>query len=105
VDVIEIPFPSKEFVYVRNIRAFAADAPDSATDPTTLTVRAAVTNVHNEPTEADWQPATWANSTDVRFLFSPTDLELKVDNYYLVWLDVEGSSEEPARPIVYVKIT
>lgn len=106
-----IPRASREMVYVRKVRAFDADSPDAATDPTTLDVQVGL-SVDSKTEPATWLDAGWvpdsydpaAGTADVRYLLDPTALELAVRRWIL-WVHIVGAIEEPKRPVGPLPIT
>lgn len=93
-----IPAVSRELLYIRNVQAFDADSPDSATDPTTLPVQVAFM-LTGEPTTADWHDAEWEDATTARILLGPGGGVVLTAGRYGIWLRVTGAVEEPERRV------
>lgn len=102
-----IPSISKEYLFIKGIKAFE-DTSEDAADPTSLAVEIAIMPHSVKPDESTtWLSAEWEPDTtdSVRLLLSPTAQDLDPRKTYDVWLHILGAVEEPKRKVGSIKVT
>lgn len=109
--IVRIPAISKEYLYLPGIQAFDATSGDAG-DPTSLDVYVAF-QAAGEPGTADWRAAEWvvgsysstAGTATARYLLDPAATDALTAGSYQIWLRVDGSSEQPERPVGTLVVT
>lgn len=99
----EIPFVSREMLYVEGIVAFDPRSVDGQADPTTLPAYIALVNrgVDDPPDDA-WQGATWTDASTLSLLVGASAPGYPGPGYWAVWIRIAGVQQEPRRLVGYL---